>query len=116
MLRSGHSMLRLLDPARALRTWPTHLDADIVFGLTDELFADLEGSWRLRVAGGRATCHRTDAKPGPWFTTRGLAVSYAGAQSTANLRMAGLVAGDAGRDPEWGTLFGGRQVHVRDDF
>lgn len=118
VLRSGHYMLRLLDPARALtlRTWPAHLETDVVFGLTDELFADLEGSWRLRVAEGRATCVRTDEEPGPWFSTRGLAVSYAGAQSTANLRMAGLLTGDARHDAEWDTLFGGRQVHVRDDF
>ena len=118
VLRSEHYMLRLLDPSRALalRTWSDHLEADVVFGLVDELLGDLDGAWRLRVTGGRATCERTDALPGPLFTGRGLALSYAGAQSTGNLRMAGLLDGDTAFDAVWDSLFGGRQVQVRDYF
>ena len=118
VLRSGHYMLRLLDPSRAvsLRAWPAHLEADVVFGLADELLNDLDGAWRLRVSGGAATCERTDAAPGPLFTGRGLALSYAGAQGTTNLRMAGLLDGDAEHDVVWDSLLGGRQVQVRDYF
>jgi predicted acetyltransferase len=111
-------MLRLLDPAAAfgLRGYPRRLAAEIVFGVADEFLTDLDGSWRLTVRDGTARCDRTDAPAGPVFTGRGLAASYAGTQSTANLRMAGLLSGDDADDDTWDALLGGRQVHIRDYF
>ena len=111
-------MLRLLDPGAAfgLRTWPAGLVLDTVFELADEHLHDLDGSWRLSVRDGSATCERTDAPAGPRFTGRGLALSYAGAQGCANLRMAGLLSGDDTHDGLWDAALGGRQVHVRDYF
>jgi predicted acetyltransferase len=111
-------MLRLLDPAVAfgLRRYPRLLEAEVVFGIADEFLTDLDGSWRLTVAGGSATCERTDQAPGPVFTGRGLAASYAGSQGTANLRMSGLLSGDDADDDTWDALLGGRQVHIRDYF
>ena len=111
-------MLRLLDPASAfgLRRYPRRVEAELVFGITDEFLTDLDGSWRLSVAEGSATCERTEDAPGPVFTGRGLAASYAGSQSTANLRMAGLLSGDDTDDDTWDALLGGRQVHIRDNF
>jgi predicted acetyltransferase len=111
-------MLRLLDPGAAfgLRTWPAGLVLDTVFELADEHLHDLDGSWRLSVRDGSATCERTDAPAGPRFTGRGLALSYAGAQGSANLRMAGLLSGDDTHDGLWDAALGGRQVHVRDYF
>lgn len=111
-------MLRLLDPGAAfgLRTWPAGLALDVVFEVADELLTDLDGGWRLTVRDGSATCERTDAAAGPRFTGRGLALSYAGAQSCANLRMAGLLSGDDRHDRLWDAALGGRQVHVRDYF
>jgi predicted acetyltransferase len=111
-------MLRLLDPAVAfgLRRYPRLLEADVVFGIADEFLTDLDGSWRLSVAGGSARCERTDDAPGPVFTGRGLAASYAGSQGTANLRMSGLLSGDDADDDTWDALLGGRQVHIRDYF
>jgi hypothetical protein len=47
---------------------------------------------------------------------RGLALAYAGAQSTANLRMAGLLTGPGTHDATLDALLGGRQVHIRDYF
>jgi hypothetical protein len=76
---------------------------------------DLDGGWRIRVRDGEATCERSDAA-GPRFTGRGLALMYAGAQGTANLRMAGLLDGDDSDDSLWDVLFGGHQVHIRDYF
>jgi predicted acetyltransferase len=111
-------MLRLLDPAAAfgLRAYPARLDAAVVFGIEDEFLTDLDGSWRLSVRDGVGRCERTRAVPGPVFTGRGLAASYAGSQGTANLRMAGLLSGDKGDDDTWDALLGGRQVHIRDYF
>lgn len=111
-------MLRLLDPPAAfgLRRYPRRLQADVVFGIADEFLTDLDGSWRLTVADGSAKCERTDDAPGPVFTGRGLAASYAGSLSSANLRMAGLLFGDDSDDDTWDSLLGGRQVHIRDYF
>ena len=111
-------MLRLLDPGAAfgLRTWPAGLELDVVYELADEYLTDLDGRWRLTVRDGTATCERTDAAAGPRFTGRGLALSYAGTQGCANLRMAGLLSGDDSHDRLWDAALGGRQVHVRDYF
>jgi predicted acetyltransferase len=118
VVESEPYMLRLLDPGAAfgLRTWPDGLDLDVVFALADEFLPDLDGSWRLTVRDGSATCERTEVTAGPRFTGRGLALSYAGAQSCANLRMSGLLSGDDGHDRLWDAALGGRQVHVRDYF
>ncbi|AEG44754.1 hypothetical protein [Isoptericola variabilis] len=50
------------------------------------------------------------------FTSAGIAQAYAGAQSCANLRLAGHLTGPTGDDALWDALWGGRQVHVRDYF
>jgi hypothetical protein len=47
---------------------------------------------------------------------RGLALAYAGAQSCANLRMAGLLSGPDDHDAVLDALLGGRQTHIRDYF
>jgi len=116
--RSEPYMLRLLDPDRAigLRHFPAHLAVDLTFALADELLTDLDGSWRLTVRDGRASCVRSHEPPTLRLTGRGLALSYAGTQSAANLRMAGLLDGDDRDDERWDSVFGGRQVHIRDYF
>ncbi|NUR06180.1 MAG: GNAT family N-acetyltransferase [Nocardioidaceae bacterium] len=111
-------MLRLLDPEQALtsRRYPHHTVAELTFTLSDEFLRDLDGTYRLTVRDGEAHCRRTGTAEGPCFTGRGLAMLYAGAQGTANLRMAGLLEGDDSRDATWDSLFGGHQVHIRDYF
>jgi predicted acetyltransferase len=120
VVESEPYMLRLLDLAGAFaaRPFPRHLGADLTFTFHDELLDDLDGTWRLQVAHGRATCDRVSraATGGPSYTGRGLALVYAGAQSTANVRAAGLMTGADADDVVWDTLFGGRQLHVRDYF
>ena len=50
-------------------------------------------------------------------TPAGLALMFAGAQSSANLRSAGhLSGGVTDEDGTWDALFGGRQQHVRNYF
>jgi predicted acetyltransferase len=111
-------MLRLLDPGRALglRRFPPGVSADLSFTLTDDLLHDLDGGWRLTVRDGEATCERSAETAGARFSGRGLAMMYAGAQGTANLRMAGLLEGADSDDAVWDVLFGGHQVHIRDYF
>lgn len=117
VVESRPYMLRLLDlpGAFAARTYPSHLDAELTFTVHDATIPDIGGTWRLSVSGGRGSCERATGT-GPELGSRGLALVYAGTQGTANLRMAGLLRGDPRDDQVWDSLFGGRQVHVRDYF
>jgi predicted acetyltransferase len=111
-------MLRVLDVVRALETARlAPLTAQVPFAVADPRTPDLDGSWVLEVAAGsvRVTTTPHDST-GLVFTAAGLALSYAGAQSCANLRLAGHLRGPADLDTTWDALWGGRQVHVRDDF
>jgi hypothetical protein len=68
------------------------------------------------VTEGRAVCSDAD-QADRTFTPQGLALLYAGAESSANLRLAGhLIGGDLNQDLDWDGLFGGRQRHIRDHF
>jgi predicted acetyltransferase len=105
--------LRLLDVPGALAARGVGpVDAVLPFSVTGD---GLDGAWTLTAAGGRATCAPGGAG-GPVFSGRGLALAYAGAQSCANLRMAGLLTGPDADDARWDALLGGRPFHVRDYF
>jgi predicted acetyltransferase len=115
---SSPYMLRILDVAAALslRRYPAGLTARLEFGLTGDFLADLDGGYLLDVDSGSARCRRAESAD-RLLTPRGLALTYAGAQSAANLRMAGqLTGGDPAEDAVWDGLFGGRQAHIRDYF
>jgi hypothetical protein len=57
-----------------------------------------------------------DGGTGPTFTPNGLALAYAGVQSCANLRFAGLLTGPDTDDARWDALLGGHPFHIRDYF
>ncbi|MEU2200559.1 GNAT family N-acetyltransferase [Isoptericola sp. NPDC019482] len=113
-------MLRLLDVPGALgssRVAP--VTARVRFAVVDPRTPDLEGAWTLEASVGAVRVSPDDAAtPGDrlTFTSAGLALTWAGAQSTANARLAGAVSGPAEHDAVWDSLWGGRQVHVRDYF
>ncbi|CAA9355392.1 MAG: hypothetical protein AVDCRST_MAG72-1757 [uncultured Nocardioidaceae bacterium] len=113
-------MLRLLDLPLAFggRGFAPGIEAQLRFELRDEFLDELSGSWLLEISGGTARCSRSDVPDGvgPVFEGRGLSLMYAGAQSAANLRMAGLMGGEATDDRSWDNAFGGRQFHIRDYF
>ena len=52
----------------------------------------------------------------PVLSPNGLALLYAGAQSAANLRLAGHLTGPPTHDPTLTALFPPRQLHARDYF
>lgn len=115
---SSPYMLRLLDVVGALTAlrYPPSVSAELTFTVTADMLPDLAGGYRLTVSGGRAACVRVDPG-GRILTPRGLALVYAGSQSSANLRAAGhLTGGDPADDLDWDALFGGRQSHIRDYF
>lgn len=105
-------MLSILDVPGALTAlaYPP-LTATLPFSVTG---AGIDGSWTLDVADGKPTVVEGDG--GPTFTAHGLALLYAGAQSTANLRLAGHLTGPTDHDPLWDALLGTGQPHIRDYF
>jgi predicted acetyltransferase len=110
--------LRLLDVAGAFRArGVAPMDVTLPFSVTGD---GLDGSYRLVSRDGVASCDPVDdagpAFTGPIFTGRGLALAYAGVQSCANLRFAGLLSGPETDDARWDTLLGGRQFHIRNYF
>ena len=116
---SSPYMLKILDlpGAVGLRRYPPGLTAELPFRLEGDFLAANNGGYLLTVAAGRASCARDDHAGDRILAPRGLALLYAGVQSCANLRAAGLLSGgDVEQDLDWDALFGGRQAHIRDYF
>ena len=105
--------LRLIDVAGALAArGVAPVELSLPFAVTGD---GLDGTYLLTASGGRASCER-GSDEGPVFAGRGLALLYAGVQSCANLRFAGLLAGPDADDARWDALMGGRPFHIRDYF
>lgn len=118
---SAPYMLRVLDVVGALsaRRYPPSLTATLDLQVSGDQAGGIDGGYRLEVHGGSAHCERHDSTPATERTLspRGLAMLYAGAQSSANLRASGhLQGGDPAQDLDWDALFGGRQLHIRNHF
>ncbi len=112
-------MIAIIDVPAALdrRGYPWFLSARLGFRVAGDLVAGIDGAYRLEVADGIGTCVPADHTDDRTFHPRGLALLYAGVQSCANLRWAGLlVGGRPEQDAVWDTLFGGRQFHIRDYY
>jgi predicted acetyltransferase len=115
---SSPYMLKILDVvgAMTLRHYPPGFSDELAFRLEGDVLADLNGGYLLDVSNGRGSCVRAD-QGGRIFTPQGLALMFAGTQSSANLRAAGhLVGGTTDEDATWDAHFGGRQPHIRNYF
>jgi hypothetical protein len=115
---SSPYMLKLIDVAGALtmRHYPTGFSDELTFVLAGDFLADNNGGYVLDVSNGRGSCTRAELG-GRVFTPQGLALMFAGSQSSANLRAAGLISGgDVDEDGTWDAHFGGRQPHIRNYF
>lgn len=121
-VHSAHPyMLRILDVVGALGGVATPLEgARVPFAVRGA--EDLAGAWTLTVSDGVTHLDRDgvaldDAHhERPVLSPNGLALLYSGAQSAANLRIAGHLTGPADHDAVLTSLFAGRQLHVRDYF
>jgi predicted acetyltransferase len=118
-------MIAVIDVPGALarRGYPWFLSARLGFRVAGDAFsattpgAGIDGPYRLEVAEGVGICTAEDHTDDRTFHPRGLALIYAGVQSCANLRWAGLLTGGRPeQDVVWDTLFGGRQFHIRDYY
>lgn len=106
-------MLRLLDVPAALSARSWSVDASVPFSVTGH---GLDGSFVLEVADHVGQCTPAEDPRGPHFTSYGIGMLYAGAQSCANLRFAGHLTGPTTYDSVLDALFGGRQFHIRNYF
>ena len=112
-------MLKVLDVPRAieLRRYPPGLTVDLSFRLAGDVLAENNAAYAVSIVDGRASCTVAGVDPERVLTPHGLALLYAGAQSCANLRLAGhLTGGDVTEDLDWDAALGGRQVHIRDFY
>lgn len=114
-------MLRVDDPAGALTaarlSIPGLAPTVLGFAVAGDRLGRADGSYRLEVGAGPGGCERVDRPDDvPVFTPQGLALAFAGAQSCANLRMAGHLTGPDEQDRLWDALLGARPLHVRDYF
>lgn len=127
VVRRSPYMLKVLDVGRAfsLRRYPPRFSGTLLFRLAGDLLDENDGDYRLQVADGAGRCEPTGSggsggsggSDDRVLTPAGLALLYAGAQSCANLRAAGLLQGGSpDDDPVWDALLGGRQLHIRDYF
>ena len=118
--RSMPYMIKVLDvpAAFAVRRYPAAFAAELSFRLTGDVLAENNAAFRISVADGRAECMVEDAADADRvLTPNGLALAYAGAQSSANLRAAGhLTGGSVEEDLDWDAALGGHQVHIRDFY
>lgn len=115
---SSPYMLKVLDVSGALtlRHYPPGFSDELAFQLVGDVVADNNGGYLLDVSNGRGSCVRAD-HGGRTFTPQGLALMFAGAQSSANLRAIGQLSGGVvEEDATWDAHFGGRQAHIRNYF
>lgn len=111
-------MLRVHDVpgAFAARDWPT--DGEVTFTVAGDHVGTVNGSWHLVIDQGKATCTPTaEPNDAPVLTPGGLALAWAGAQTCANLRMAGhLSDGTPETEAALDRVFAPRPIHIRDYF
>ena len=110
-------MLRVHDVpgAFAARDWP--VDGDVSFTVAGDHVGTANGSWHLVIEQGKATCTPITADDVPVLTPGGLALAWAGAQTCANLRMAGhLAGGTVESEAALDRVLAPRPIHIRDYF
>ena len=109
-------MLRVHDVPGAFsgRDWPA--DGDVGFSVAGDHIGTTNGAWRLMIERGKATCDRAAKADGPVLTPAGLALAWAGAQTCANLRMAGHLSGSMENDEALDRVLVPRPIHIRDYF
>jgi len=109
-------MLRVHDVPGAFagRDWP--VDGDVAFSVAGDHVGTTNGAWRLVIERGKATCTPAAAADGPVLTPGGLALAWAGAQTCANLRMAGHLSGGMENDEALDRVLVPRPIHIRDYF
>ncbi|MEN8673043.1 GNAT family N-acetyltransferase [Nocardioides sp.] len=114
-------MLRVSDPAAALTSarlaLPGLAPTRVAFAVAGDRLGRADGCYTLHLGSEPGICERVAPQDDvPTFTTQGLALAFAGAQSCANLRLVGHLTGPDTHDRLLDAVLGGRPLHVRDYF
>lgn len=114
-------MLKVSDPAGALTAAapqvPGLADVEVDFAVVGDRFGRADGTYRLSLGDEPGSCEAVSpVSDVPTFTTQGLALAFAGAQSCANLRLIDQLSGPTTHDRVFDAVLGGRPLHVRDYF
>jgi predicted acetyltransferase len=111
-------MLRVHDVpgAIAARSWPVEGEAS--FTVAGDHVGTANGSWHVAIEQGKATCTPIEERQdGLVLTPSGMALIWAGAQTGANVRMAGhLAGGTLETEAALDRVFAQRPIHIRDYF
>lgn len=89
------------------------LTGEVPFSVVGDAFGVTDGHYLLTLGEGT---ERVTSGGGPTYTTQGVALAFAGAQSSANLRLLGHLTGPDTHDRVLDAALGGRQLHIRDYF
>ena len=94
--RSDNLWVRILDVPRALEGRGYAADADATVRITDAQVPANHGTWRIAIAGGRATVATSQGDPDFELSIQELSAAYLGGVTLTELAGAGLVTGDGG--------------------
>ena len=114
-------MLRVDDPAGALSAAAPYVpglaDTELDFAVAGDRVARADGQYSLTLGEEPGRCEQVQPEGDvPTFTTQGLALAFAGAQSCANLRFLDQLSGPDEHDLLLDAVLGGRPLHIRDYF
>jgi predicted acetyltransferase len=82
---------RVLDIARSLATRRYRLDTELVLEIDDAMFGDNSGRYLLAIAGGEATCERTDRSPDLVMPVSSVGCLLLGGVSASSLARGGRI-------------------------
>ncbi|WP_182481361.1 GNAT family N-acetyltransferase [Nocardioides immobilis] len=119
VVESRPYMLRLLDMPAAFAALPgPGFRAEVAFRVHQDSIAGTEGDYRLLLTDDGVACAPGNGgRDIATFTPGGLALLWSGAQTCANIRMAGLLQGGTPEDDAvLDAACAGRPLHVRDYF
>lgn len=110
-------LLRIVDVPKALaeRGYPEDADAEIHLEVKDEILGENEGSWILRVGGGRGEAKR-GGRGSLRVHVRGLAALYSGLHTPEELRSIGLLDGEEAELRDAGRIFTGPEPWMPEIF
>lgn len=110
-------MVRVLDPAAALaqRGWPAATAGELELALSDDLFPENEGCWRLEVAGGAARLER-GGRGRVRLDVRQLAQLLTGYQTPDGLARTGLLEAPEADRATAAALFAAPQPQLAEMF
>lgn len=109
-------MFRLVDVPATLETLSYPTDGEVTVTLSDPLLPEIEGTYRLAVSDGRATCERTDAPADAETDVGAFSQLVCGYRSAAALAAAGELVADSATRATLDGLFPEASPYLKEGF